>query len=73
MTSIDELKHSIISNWRDRKNHFSITKRRLIENFLKNLILLSSSLTTMRWKSEKQGFEWDKVVIVSQVTIKHVM
>jgi hypothetical protein len=53
MTSIDELKHSIIWNWRDRKNYFSITKRRLIENFLKNLILLSSSLATARWKGEK--------------------
>jgi hypothetical protein len=53
MTSIDELKRSIISIWRDRKKHFSITKRRLIENFLKNLILLSPSLTTARWKGEK--------------------
>jgi hypothetical protein len=53
MRSINELKHSIISNWRDRENHFSITKRRLIENFLKNLILLSSSLRTARWKDEK--------------------
>ncbi len=29
MRTIDELKHSIISNWRDRKDHFSITKRRI--------------------------------------------
>jgi GT2 family glycosyltransferase len=53
MTSIDELKHSIISNWRDKKKHFNIIKRRIIKSFLNNLILLSSSLTTMRWKSEK--------------------
>ncbi len=53
MRTIDELKHLIISNWRDREGHFSINKRRLIENFLNNLILLSSSLTTARWKGEK--------------------
>jgi hypothetical protein len=29
MKTIDELKHSIISNWRDRESHFSITKRRI--------------------------------------------
>jgi hypothetical protein len=53
MRTIDDLKHSVISNWRGRENHFSITKRRIIENFLKNPILLSSSLATTRWKGEK--------------------
>jgi hypothetical protein len=36
----------------DEKVDFSNTKRRLIENFLNNLILMSSSMTTMRWKND---------------------
>ncbi len=48
MRTIDELKRSIISNWRDREVDFSITKRRLIQHFLNNLILLSWGAATTR-------------------------
>jgi hypothetical protein len=36
----------------DEKIDFSNIKRRLIENFLNNLILMSSSMTITRWKDE---------------------
>jgi hypothetical protein len=36
------------------------------------MILLSSSLTTTRWKGEKDRFERGKVVIVGKVAVKHV-
>ncbi len=53
MLTIDELKRLLILYRDDEMIDFSNNKRRLRENFLKNLILLSSSLTTTRWKDEK--------------------
>jgi hypothetical protein len=37
----------------DEKINFNNIKRRFIKHFLKNLILMSSSITTTRWKDEK--------------------
>jgi hypothetical protein len=48
MLTIDELKRLLILYRDDEVIDFSNSKRRLIENFLKNLILLSSSLATAR-------------------------
>jgi hypothetical protein len=48
MRITDELKHLIILYRDDGMVDFSNTKRRLIENFLNNLILLSPSLVTAR-------------------------
>jgi hypothetical protein len=45
---IDELKRLIILYRDDKKINISNNKRRLRKNFLKNLILLSLSLTTTR-------------------------
>ncbi len=48
MMTIDELKRLIILYRDDREININNIKRRLIENFLKILILLSSSLATAR-------------------------
>jgi hypothetical protein len=48
MLTIDELKRLLILYRDDEVVDFSNNKRRLIENFLKNLILLSPSLATAR-------------------------
>jgi hypothetical protein len=69
---IDELKRLIILYRDDKKIDISNIKQRLRVNFLKNLILLSSSLTTTRWKDEKYDFERKKVTIIDKVAIKHV-
>ncbi len=48
MMTTDELKRLIMLYRDDREIDISNTKRRLIENFLKTLILLSPSLATTR-------------------------
>jgi hypothetical protein len=53
MLIIDELKRLFILYRNDEMINFNNNKRRFIESFLKNLILLLSSLTTTKWKDEK--------------------